>query len=140
MRFFFYGTLREPLVLAAVLGRKIRHTALRQADLAGYRALRVPGRDYPGLVPQKGAWVEGVVVSGLQAKDRCRLRRFEGRAYRLRSALVTAASGRSCRALVFFPAPGLRLSRHDWRFEAWPPRARLAYAARAKRWLASLPS
>jgi hypothetical protein len=65
---------------------------------------------------------------------------FEGKEYRLAAVSVAVPSGRSCRALVFFPVTRLPSNRDGWHYDAWAWPDRLAYAARAKRWMAaSLP-
>ena len=52
MPLFVYGTLRDPDVLAAVLGHP--HLLHQAAEANGYAALHYPGRSYPALVASPG--------------------------------------------------------------------------------------
>lgn len=58
---FAYGTLQFPEVLGALLGRV---PAASQASAPGWRAARLRGLSYPGLVPGAGP-AYGVLLTGL---------------------------------------------------------------------------
>lgn len=64
LRYFFYGTLMDRAVLAAVLGRAPAAPP-RAAILHGYRRMFRHGASYPVLAPAAGEAVSGVVVEGL---------------------------------------------------------------------------
>jgi hypothetical protein len=55
---FVYGTLRDPDLLAAVLGRKLRPAGQHVARAPGFRAIYYPGRIYPALIREPGAAAE----------------------------------------------------------------------------------
>ena len=58
---FVYGTLRDPDLLAAVLGRKLRPGGQHMARAPGFRAVHYPGRIYPALIRVPGAAAEGLL-------------------------------------------------------------------------------
>src|SRR5690606_34715685 len=75
MRYFFYGSLADPDVLAAVLGRaRVRAVP---ATLDGWRRWRVAGETYPLIAPAPGERVDGVAVEVTHAEAR-RLAWYEG--------------------------------------------------------------
>jgi len=49
-RFFFYGTLMDPSVRRAVLGRPVERSRLQRAVLPGFRRVFRRGATYPVLV------------------------------------------------------------------------------------------
>ncbi|MDT3438576.1 MULTISPECIES: gamma-glutamylcyclotransferase family protein [unclassified Pseudofrankia] len=75
---FAYGTLMFGDIVEALLGRRPAFTA---AVIAGWRAARLPGRVYPGLVPAAGRRASGLLLSGLCAAEWALLDDFEGDAY-----------------------------------------------------------
>ncbi|ONH29899.1 gamma-glutamylcyclotransferase family protein [Pseudofrankia asymbiotica] len=75
---FAYGTLMFGDIVEALLGRRPAFTA---AAVAGWRAARLPGRVYPGLVPAAGRRASGLLLSGLSAAEWALLDAFEGDAY-----------------------------------------------------------
>jgi gamma-glutamylcyclotransferase (GGCT)/AIG2-like uncharacterized protein YtfP len=132
MRYFFYGTLMDGAVLAAVLGRTPPRP-FRAAVLDGYRRVFRRGRTYPLLVPADGECVSGVVVEGLGEGDARRLDAFEGRDYTLREMPVRLPRGREVPALVFMPGPGAPASSVPWVPEDWHRRYRRQYLQRIGR-------
>ena len=134
MRYFFYGSLRDPEVLALVLGRAIAPRALKPAELQGFRTLRVAGASYPLIEPCAGSGVEGVVAEGLSPADAARLAQYEGPDYSRRAMTVRLAGGRAVAALVFRPRPSLRTDGTPWRFDDWcrDEKARFLAALRAE--------
>lgn len=105
---FVYGTLQFPPVLGAVIGRV---PAMAPATLSGWRAAALPGRVYPGLVPDgSGKRAVGQVLSGLTAEDWARLDHFEGEAYDRRELQVDG--GGRVWAYVWQDVAGV--ADHDW--------------------------
>jgi gamma-glutamylcyclotransferase (GGCT)/AIG2-like uncharacterized protein YtfP len=78
---FAYGTLRVPEVVTALLGRV---PAGRPAWAAGWRAARLAGRSYPGLVPAPGATADGLLMVGLTPEEWAIVDAFEGPEYQRR--------------------------------------------------------
>jgi gamma-glutamylcyclotransferase (GGCT)/AIG2-like uncharacterized protein YtfP len=78
---FVYGTLQFGPVLDALLGR------IPDADVAVARDRRVaalPGRLYPGLIPEPGRCAGGLVLSGLTPGEWAIIDAFEDPEYDLR--------------------------------------------------------
>jgi len=62
---FVYGTLRDPDLLSAVLGRPLRPGETLRAVAPGFRATHYPNRIYPALIRAPGGLAEGFVLLGL---------------------------------------------------------------------------
>jgi gamma-glutamylcyclotransferase (GGCT)/AIG2-like uncharacterized protein YtfP len=60
-RLFVYGTLMDAWMMRRLIGRVPEG---REARLRGYERCRLRGRPYPGLIPIRGAVVEGVCYEG----------------------------------------------------------------------------
>ena len=82
---FAYGTLMFGEVLDGLIGRRPPVTA---AVLPGWRAARLPGRVYPGLVPAPGGQAGGLLVTGLNADEWAVFDAFEGDPYLLREVAL----------------------------------------------------
>ena len=88
MRFFFYGTLLDPDVMALVIGRRLPPSGYVAATLPGYARRRAKGASYPIVLRDQRAEVHGAVVGGLSTRDVTRLAAFEGPRYRIGSRNV----------------------------------------------------
>jgi gamma-glutamylcyclotransferase (GGCT)/AIG2-like uncharacterized protein YtfP len=78
MRVFVYGTLRDPALVARLVGRPI---APRPASLPGWRRMRLAHSPYPTLVRGRGS-VDGALIE-LDPVALRRLSAYEGPRYRL---------------------------------------------------------
>jgi len=136
MDFFFYGTLMDANVLAAVVGRRISPTRMEAAVIEGYRRVYVAGAWYPMLVPAAGKRVEGCLVFGLGGDAAARIVRFEGRDYDRRAVTVSGARRGSTRALAFLARPGVRPSLREWDPASWRRHHKGAYLRLTQSWLA----
>ncbi len=76
-RLFVYGTLQHPPLLEHLLGRA---PALVPATVAGWRAVDLSGRVYPGLVPARNGSAKGHVLE-VDDDELAVLDRFEGPQY-----------------------------------------------------------
>lgn len=123
-RLFAYGTLRDPDVLAAVLGR--RPELGPQGRLAGHVALTVVGDCYPILVPRAGAATVGTFVSGLSGADWQRLDRYEGSGY-CRQPVRVASSLGAIAAQAYFPRRLLKAGPSPWDLDDWTRRHKQAF-------------
>lgn len=132
MRYFFYGSLTDPDVLAAVLGRRPR---LAPASLDGWRRLRVRGECYPLIVPAVGERVEGSVAD-VGPADARRLAWYEGDDYVQSELTVRLAGGEAATARVFTPKAELAHADEPWDPVAWARRDKPALVAAARRWMA----
>lgn len=110
---FAYGTLICADIFEQVSGR--RATGL-SATLKGYSRRPVVGAEYPGVLPQAGSSVDGVVYRDLPAAAWRRLDRFEGEMYRRRVVGVRLASGEILPAEVYVVRPAYRhrLAASEW--------------------------
>ena len=133
MRYFFYGSLIDPDVLALVLGRPRRR--MTPAALEGWRRLRVAGECYPLIVPDPDARVAGVMAEVSPAEAR-RLAWYEGEDYELGELAVTVGSGAFVTASVFLPKPDLAHAGESWDPLLWRREHKAALLEAAGRWMA----
>lgn len=114
---FAYGTLQDPDVLGAVLGRPVDMSRLRPATAPGYRAVFYPGRVYPALIRAPQATPAGLVVADLSPLDLAVLDAFEGDEYR-RETIVVRIGEEQRHMDTYLPAipidPAL-----DWSLGTW---------------------
>ncbi|MCE5276628.1 MAG: gamma-glutamylcyclotransferase family protein [Planctomycetaceae bacterium] len=106
---FIYGTLTNPWVFRAVLGKHLTtdpHTVhaddrvlAREAVLTGYKKVS-PDHTYLYAVPSPHGRIQGYIVGPLPVSDLKPLRRYEGRNYRRRTMPVQTAAGTE-KAMVF---------------------------------------
>jgi nudix-type nucleoside diphosphatase (YffH/AdpP family) len=96
---FLFGTLRHRPLLEAVCacGEEV---TLSPARLPGFAVMQAAGGEYPTLVPDPGAQVEGLVARGLSADHRAAIDYYEAAFGYLRRSL-TLADGAT--AEVYFP-------------------------------------
>jgi len=132
MRFFFYGTLMDADVLAAVVGRRIESARFQDAILDGFRRVYRRGASYPILLDDPGGQIDGV-VSDLTAADTARLDAFEGKEYRRAARTVTLPGEATVDVQVYLTNPGVPASSQPWDFENWQRRHRAAYLRRVRR-------
>jgi len=120
---FVYGTLRDPDILAAVLGR--RSVAGVTAVLHGYRAVLYPGRSYPALAPARGWSAAGLLIAGLLPEDFAALDAFETQEYRREPVRVETAAG-PAEAQTYMPAVEIGADAPEWTLEEWTLRHKAA--------------
>lgn len=120
IHWFFFGSLMDPDVLAAVIGRTLPADRFEPAVLRGYRRIELADESYPALIAQPGARVAGVVVTGLDREDARRIRFFEGEdEFDLQRRSVELADGRSQEAWVFTGGAAIKPTERDWDYGAW---------------------
>jgi len=129
MRFFFYGTLMDGDVRAAVLGPAAGRLAVRRAVLAGFRRVHAPGRSWPVLVRAAGGRVDGILAQDVDPPMARVLLRYEGSAYRLARCRVHIASEAAVPAAIFLPRIPPAGGR-NWRHDNWLARDKPAFLAR----------
>ncbi len=128
--FFFYGTLLDPDVRAAVIGRPVPAEHLRAATLIGYVRRYRANASYPVLVPSEGARVDGLLVSGVRPPEVERLIAFEGDEYALIEIPVSPSHGTPLTAATFLSLPTVPATSEAWAFEPWRRRHKQAYLLR----------
>ena len=115
---FVYGTLRDPDLLAAVLGRPLRAGGQYAARAPGFRAVPYPGRVYPALIRAPGAAAEGLLLLDLSPFERDLLDAFEGGEYR-RTPLAALVEEDLFEADAYLPAIAVLNSGPDWSLAHW---------------------
>ena len=100
---FAYGTLKNPAIVRAVLGKRlVTHRSLvigedcvlaRRAVLNGYRTIS-PDNSYLYAVPSRDSRIQGYMIGPLSVDLLAVLRRYEGRNYRRRKVRVATRRGR----------------------------------------------
>lgn len=100
---FVYGTLMEPTVFRAVMGRRLvtdpqqadgnESFLARNAVLAAYKKIS-PDRTYLYAVPDPQGRIHGYVVGPIPAECLAALRQYEGRNYRQARVKVMTADGK----------------------------------------------
>lgn len=133
MRFFFYGTLLDPDVMATVIGRRLPPAAYQPAVLPGYARRRVKGGSYPIVLRDRRAAVEGAVVAGLSPRDVARLAAYEGPGYRIGSRRILVAGG-PLLASVFEPVvERFEPTEGKWELVTWQRTSKKRFLERVRR-------
>jgi gamma-glutamylcyclotransferase (GGCT)/AIG2-like uncharacterized protein YtfP len=124
---FVYGTLMNPTVFRAVLGRRmVQHAAdadgaesflARDAVLEGYKKVS-PDRTYLYAVPDPPSRIHGYLVGPLPPQCMSSLRKYEGRNYSRRSVAVRTNEG-LYKAVVF--VGNLRKMEHSFGYAFHDP-------------------
>ena len=133
MRFFFYGILLDPDVMALVIGRRLPPRQYVAATMPGYARRRAKGASYPIVLPDPRGEVAGAVVGGLSTQDVARLAAFEGPRYRIASCRVrinrafTSVSVFGPVEERFEPVEG------QWHLAAWQHRDKRRFIERLRR-------
>lgn len=122
---FVYGTLQDPDVLAAILGRAVDVTRLPQLLAPGYRAVTYPGRVYPALVRAPGHDAPGLGLDTLSTLDHAALDAFEGDEYR-RGSLHVVHDGQLLEADAYFPVAVIAVDGPSWSLDDWTRRHKRA--------------
>jgi len=118
VRFFFYGSLLDPAIRRAVMGRHAAGCRIVPAVLEGWRRCRWRNAIYPVLLRAPGAVVQGCVVEGVDAEAAAGLAAFEGPAYRVSIVAARIAAGSVVDAYVFLPSRRLA-SPAAWNLPEW---------------------
>jgi hypothetical protein len=133
MRFFFYGTLLDPDVMALVIGRRLPPSAFVPAILPGHSRRRAKGATYPVVVRDVADRVQGVVVGGLTSRDVARLAAYEGPGYRI-ARLKVRVGGELVTVSVFEPIVArLQPSTSPWDYALWKGRHKRPFVGRLRR-------
>lgn len=117
---FVYGTLRDPDLVAAVLGRPLQPGTIHAARAPGWKAVTYPRRIYPALVRTPGAAAEGLLITGLTPFERDLLDAYEGGEYR-RTPIATmlADEPELHEADAYLPTVPIPTDAHDWSLSRW---------------------
>lgn len=110
---FAYGTLMFAQVRRLHSRRVL---AAEPATLAGHARHALRGASYPGIVPDAGGVVRGLLVRGVSPALLAKLDRWEGAEYQRRPVRVALASGEAVPAFAYVLAPRARARAlpRDW--------------------------
>jgi Gamma-glutamyl cyclotransferase, AIG2-like len=139
MTYFFFGTLMDLDVLAAVLDRPLTGGELSQAWLRGYRRVRAATASYPVLVPATGLVVAGVLFHPQSTRDEVRIRHFEDGDYIDRRSMVRLRGGRQLPARVFFSLEALGSTDDPWDLAEWAHEHKAAFLEQCREWMRDCP-
>ncbi len=113
-----YGTLCDPDILAAVLGRTVAPADLLAAEAPGHAAVCVPGEVFPALVARAGASAPGLLLAPLSRSDRTALDAFEGELY-CRKPLAVRSGGALQTAEAYLPTIPIPPDARPWTLATW---------------------
>jgi gamma-glutamylcyclotransferase (GGCT)/AIG2-like uncharacterized protein YtfP len=116
--FFVYGTLRDPDLLALLLGRPLSGEARLAAVAPGYRAVAWGDRPYPALIVAPGGAAEGLVLTDISSFEAELLDAYEGDEYR-RAVLPVLIEAELHEALAYLPITPPPAAAPDWRLGDW---------------------
>jgi len=114
--YFAYGTLMCEDIMLTVTGRRFTRVS---GFLAGYRRRGIKNEVYPGIIPEAGRTVEGIVYRDLTDTAWTALDTFEGEMYERRIVRVNLTDSTSIDAYTYVIRPEFenRLDSNDWDFE-----------------------
>ncbi len=115
---FLYGTLRDPDLLAAVIGRQIDWRSVLTAVAPGHTTIYYDHRAYPALIPAPGRTAAGLLILGFSAVDLHLIDAFEGAEYR-RAILPVIVEDELHEANVYLPTMLLGTTARPWSLEIW---------------------
>ena len=101
-----------PEVTRRVIGRMPKN---RPANLGGFRRFCVAGATYPGIIPESGEQVEGLLLLYLSPVEFELLNRYEGSEYRLEVHVVYASKDK-LEASVYVYTNLSRVTAVSWAF------------------------
>ena len=131
---FVYGSLRFPSVLRALLDREPETSPAR---VAGWRAVRLPDRPYPALVPSGDARdeVEGLLIERLEPTEWRVLDDFEDDVYEL--SPLPLIDGRTGWAYVCLDQADAMVE--PWDYRAFAENSLMDYVRRCRDWRTNRP-
>ena len=126
---FTYGTLMVPEVMYHVTGGQY---LAKPVTLHGYARYRIRDRVYPGVIPEHGSCVEGILYAGIDRKTLRRIDEFESDDYQRGRIKVIDSDGNNLDAWCYIISPGKRfmLSGCDWNAEEFRTKHLQAYLRR----------
>ena len=97
-RLFVYGTLEFPQVVKKLLGITLLG---EYAELPGFERFLLVGRNYPGIISNSAARVDGLLYRGLTPKHFKLLDRYEDVFYERRKVVVETSRGQTVTAWAY---------------------------------------
>ncbi len=118
---FVYGTLRDPDIVEAVLGRQLRPGDALPATAPGFVAVPYPHRHYPALVRRPGGSAEGFVLLRLSPFEWDLLDAYEGAEY-ARGLLAVMIGEELHEAFAYLPTTTITPNAPLWTLAEWQAR------------------
>jgi gamma-glutamylcyclotransferase (GGCT)/AIG2-like uncharacterized protein YtfP len=115
---FVYGTLRDPELLSAVLGRPLAAAAMLAAAAPGHATVHYPGRIYPALVRRPGHGAAGLVLTDLTPFELDLLDAFEGSEYR-RGIIPVIIGEELHEVFAYLPVAPIAADAPAWTLRDW---------------------
>jgi len=125
---FAYGTLRDPEVLALVLGYSPDPATVLAVEALDCRTVHYPGRSYPALLRMVGEVAPGTLLTALTDADLAALDGFEGTEYS-RGPIEIIVNGVPVAADVYWPVAAITPDAERWSLAAWVARHKAAFMA-----------
>lgn len=112
---FTYGSLMCSDIMFKVADCRVDFT---QATLSNFFRSKIRNKEYPGIVPQPGAMIPGVLYFDLSIEAINRLDVFEGELYRRENVEVITENHGSTTAMTYVITPQYRnlLTNKEWSF------------------------
>ncbi|MEL6198351.1 MAG: gamma-glutamylcyclotransferase, partial [Pseudomonadota bacterium] len=115
---FFFGTLRDLLLLSIVIGRRIGPDEAPQARAHGWQTWQVRNEAYPMLRQAEGTTADGLLFRPATDEERAAILFYEEAEYALTTIVVETATGTA--EAVFFDATGkIAMGDAPWCFDQW---------------------
>jgi gamma-glutamylcyclotransferase (GGCT)/AIG2-like uncharacterized protein YtfP len=130
---FVYGTLRDPDIMDALLGRPVRS---QQASAPGFRSVHHPHRTYPALIPSADGKAPGLLLRLLTPAELAILDTFEGDEYRRATIAVSTPAG-LVDADVYLPIAAIPPDAAPWTLEQWTQEHKAAMLDEERRVIAA---
>ncbi len=117
--FFFYGSLMDRELLAAVIGRDTSGLTFVAGWLPGYVAETAAGYTFPALAEKRSGRVDGIITGGLKHADVDRIAYFEDTTEYAPVVLDISTARADIAAQVYVGTTNLKTTGERWSFEAW---------------------
>ena len=108
---FVYGSLLFPELVTALTGKSFGYMP---AILNGFKRYRIKGCDYPAIVEESGAKVEGYLIENVDEKSLQILTFFEGEEYKKRQVVVSGSKERINTIIFVWVGKKELLEERDW--------------------------
>lgn len=113
---FTYGSLMCSDIMLHAAGQQ---TNFAKATLKNFFCSKIRDREYPGIIPQAGTIVSGVLYYNLESEAIRRLDVFEGEMYQRQNVDISTNKDESTKAMAYVIKPQHvdLLTGEEWNFE-----------------------
>jgi nudix-type nucleoside diphosphatase (YffH/AdpP family) len=131
---FFFGSLRDQVLLEVVLDRPVSTSDVANGRADGFAALALGNEAYPCLAEQAGSTADGLIVHHLSEADLARLVFFEATDYALAPIRVETPDG-GLDAQYFRGTEKIMPGTAAWDFGLWQRDERAVAIEAAREWM-----